>query len=201
MIVPEGWPFVLIPACAGLASAILGWTWPGWLLVGVGVVCLVVFRNPPRSCAFPADVACAPADGHIDLLQEIEGGSASCLRLAVRIPPFAPQVTRLPIQATLVEIDRLDAPLDAPREALESTWSSARGPFALRQIAGRFAHRVVFDHSPGRLVERGERVGVMRFGARVEIDLPQGAKPLVQVGDRVRAGSTPIARWAGAEVT
>jgi phosphatidylserine decarboxylase len=200
MIVPEGWPFVLVPVCAGVASAILGWVWTGWSLVAVGVVCLVVFRDPPRSCELPAGVACAPADGRIDLLQKLDDGPAGRLRVRVRMPPFAPQVTRLPLEATLIEVDRLEAPLEAPREALESSWSTAYGTIALRQIAGRFARRIVFDHSPGRLVERGARVGVMRFGTRVEVDLPIDAMPLVHVGDRVHAGSTAIARWTKPEV-
>ncbi len=200
MIVPEGWPFVLVPACVGVASAVLGWVWAGWILVTIGAICMVVFRNPPRSCTSPVGVACAPADGRVDLIQKLDEGPTHRLRLRVRIPPFAAQITRLPLAATLVEVDRLEAPAEAPREVLESIWTTVRGTLALRQVAGRFARRVVFDHSPGNHVERGARVGVMRFGARVEVDLPANATPLVKVGDRVRAGCTPIADWTAPEV-
>jgi len=201
MIVPEGWPFILVPACLGLGLAILGWIWAGWVVIGVGLVCLFVFRDPPRSFTAPPGVACAPADGRVERLELVEEGEQSRLRLGIRIPPFAPQVTRLPLDAELVEVVRRDAPIDAPREVLESSWRTRCGPMALRQVAGRFAHRVVFDKLPGATVERGARIGMIRFGARVEVDLPGPLTALVRVGDRVRAGGTPIARSAAPEVT
>ena len=75
-----------------------------------------------------------------------------------------------------------------------SVWEGAAGRIGLKQIAGVIARRIVFDHAPGASVRRGDRIGLIRFGSRVDVFLPADAELLVRVGDRVRAGSSPLAR-------
>jgi phosphatidylserine decarboxylase len=74
-----------------------------------------------------------------------------------------------------------------------SVWEGPAGRVALKQIAGLVARRIVFDHRPGDTVERGDRIGLIRYGSRVDIFLPQDATILVGQGDRVRAGESAIA--------
>jgi hypothetical protein len=78
-----------------------------------------------------------------------------------------------------------------------SVWEGPSGRIALKQIAGLVARRIVFDHSPGDSVLRGERIGLIRYGSRVDVFLPEHATILVSKGDRVRAGESPIAELAG----
>lgn len=192
MIVAEGWPLVLLPACLGVAAVSLGWPAFGWASVAFAAASLYVFRNPPRSFDGPPEVALAPADGTVELVEAPEDGP---IRLVIRIPPTAPQVTRLPVAARLEEIGHESAAGGLLRECSTSLWATAAGPLTIRQIAGRFGRRIVFDHRAGDRVERGQRIGMLRFGSRVEVVLPPGASPTVETGARVRAGATPVARF------
>ncbi|MGE3616728.1 MAG: phosphatidylserine decarboxylase, partial [Gemmatimonadales bacterium] len=70
-----------------------------------------------------------------------------------------------------------------------------RGRLLLRQIAGLVARRIVTDHQTGHEARQGERLGLIRFGSRVDVFLPPNAVPAVAVGDRTRAGETVVARW------
>jgi phosphatidylserine decarboxylase len=78
-----------------------------------------------------------------------------------------------------------------------SVWEGPAGRIALKQIAGLIARRIVFDHTPGDSVRRGDRIGLIRYGSRVDVFLPDDATVLVDQGDRVRAGESPIASFAG----
>ena len=78
-----------------------------------------------------------------------------------------------------------------------SVWDGPHGRIALKQIAGLVARRIVFDHNPGDSVLRGDRIGLIRYGSRVDVFLPDDATILVRKGDRVRAGESAIAEFAG----
>jgi phosphatidylserine decarboxylase len=78
-----------------------------------------------------------------------------------------------------------------------SVWDGPSGKIALKQIAGIVARRIVFDHSPGDAVLRGDRIGLIRYGSRVDVFLPDDAAILVEEGDRVRAGESAIAELTG----
>jgi phosphatidylserine decarboxylase len=78
-----------------------------------------------------------------------------------------------------------------------SVWEGPSGRIALKQIAGLVARRIVFDHSPGDTVRRGDRIGLIRYGSRVDVFLPADATIQVRVGDRVRAGESTIATFSG----
>jgi phosphatidylserine decarboxylase len=74
--------------------------------------------------------------------------------------------------------------------------TTARGKVLIRQIAGLVARRIVTDHQPGREVHQGERMGMIRFGSRVDLFLPLGTPVLVHVGDTTRVGVTVVAQWS-----
>jgi phosphatidylserine decarboxylase len=75
------------------------------------------------------------------------------------------------------------------------TVSSARGRITFKQIAGALARRIVFEPRPGDVLARGQRVGMIRFGSRVDLFVPDDAEVLVARGDKVKAGKTGVARW------
>jgi len=74
--------------------------------------------------------------------------------------------------------------------------ATARGKVLIRQIAGLVARRIVTDHEPGQAVRQGERLGMIRFGSRVDLFLPLGTRVLVHVGDTTRVGVTVVAEWS-----
>jgi phosphatidylserine decarboxylase len=205
MIAPEGWPFVLVPLCAAAVAGALGWLTLAACLAACAAFCLFFFRNPRRECSASADVACSPADGKVIACGVAPDGMAPAglpVRVSVFMSVFSVHVNRAPIDATLTGYQynpgrTLAAYSDKASLVNEqnlSVWEGAAGRIGLKQIAGVIARRIVFDHEPGAAVRRGDRIGLIRFGSRVDVFLPAGAELLVSVGDRVRAGSSPLAR-------
>jgi phosphatidylserine decarboxylase len=174
------------------------------ILTAVGV--LFFFRDPPRRPACQgASWILAPADGTV-----VEVGATEapfCLGKALRIAIFLSlwdvHVNRAPVSGKVVKQVRTkgrfwDARL--PQAALENEhvdwlFQTERGPVVLRQIAGKIARRVVAWVGEGEGVSMGERIGMIRFGSRVELYLPLGCQPTVRLGDHVRAAETCLARW------
>jgi len=205
MIAPEGYPFVLVPLCAGIACVVFGWPYLGWVLVGLGAFSLFFFRNPPRACSAPADVICSPADGKVLVVGDAPAELAEQglpRQVSIFMSVFDVHVNRAPLDATLTGYSynpgrKLVASRDKASLVNEqnlSWWEGPAGSLAVKQIAGLIARRIVFDHREGAKVRRGDRIGLIRFGSRLDVLLPVDAEPLVQVGDRVRAGETPLAR-------
>ena len=148
----------------------------------------------------------APADGKVAAVDEIYepaflGGMA--MRISIFMNVFDCHVNRYPVSGT-VEY-RFYNPgkfLNAAGEkaSLDNEQSSVglanrKGRVLIRQIAGLIARRIVTDHPVGTAVVQGERLGMIRFGSRVDTFLPRGVAVLVKVGDTTRVGVTPVARW------
>ena len=208
MIAPEGWPFVLIPICLGAVVWRLGWPWVGGALIVFGLFALLFFRNPTRSCNADPKVACSPADGKvIKVCPAPEGMAQRGLpqQLSIFMSVFDVHVNRAAIEGELVEysynpgrkISAFKDKASIENEQNLSVWEGPAGRIALKQIAGLVARRIVFDHNPGDSVRRGERIGLIRYGSRVDVFLPEHAAVLVSEGDRVRAGESPIAELGG----
>ncbi len=208
MIAPEGWPFVLVPVVAGALVWRAGWPWIGALLIVVGLFALLFFRNPSRTCAADPLVACSPADGKVikigDAPQELaERGLPR--QVSIFMSVFNVHVNRAAIAGSLVDysynpgrkISAFKEKASLENEQNLSIWEGPAGRVGLKQIAGLVARRIVFDHTTGDTVTRGERIGLIRYGSRVDVFLPEDAAVLVSLGDSVRAGESPIARLAG----
>ena len=207
MIAPEGWPFVVIPTAVGIVAWIAGWPVIGAPLAFLGVFALFFCRHPRRSCGSDATVACSPADGKV-----IKVGQAPAdmvqrglpQQVSVFMSVFDVHVNRAAIDGTLTEYSynpgrKFSAFKDKASLENEQNLSVWEGPFgriALKQIAGLVARRIVFDHNPGDSVSRGDRIGLIRYGSRVDVFLPADATILVRLGDRVRAGESAIAELA-----
>ncbi len=205
MIAPEGWPFVLVPLCAAAVAGALGWVPLAACLAACAAFSLFFFRNPRRECSAAADVACSPADGKVIACGAAPDGMAPAglpVRVSVFMSVFSVHVNRAPIDATLTDyrynpgrtLAAYSDKASLVNEQNLSVWEGAAGRIGLKQIAGLIARRIVFDHRPGAAVRRGDRIGLIRFGSRVDVFLPADAELLVRVGDRVRAGSSPLAR-------
>lgn len=215
-LAPEGWPFI-IPGWALVAVGAWGvsawgaWVWAAlvpWTLIAVWL--LVFFRDPVRTGPRGDQYVIAPADGKIVDIRETDEPmyvKARATRISIFMNVFDVHVNRYPVTGTneLVRYNPgrfLHAASD--KASLDNEQSSVgvrgpRGPLLVRQIAGLIARRIVTDGNPGDRVTQGARMGMIRFGSRVDVFLPAAARPSlrVAVGDRVRAGATVLAEYSG----
>jgi len=208
----EGLPFI----CAFLAAAVLaaiwarsgGWgarsTLPAGLLV-LTVFVMYFFRDPERRIPPDPDVVVSPADGTVMSVREVGdeafmGGTAT--RVTIFLSIFNVHVQRAPLGGRINAYDyRPGRYLPAWRDEASSeneqaslALATAEGPVVVRQIAGLVARRIVTYPREGDSVARGERIGLIRFGSRVDLLLPPDWTVTVGAGDRVRGGETPVAR-------
>jgi phosphatidylserine decarboxylase len=206
-VAPEGYPFMAIAWAIVLVLAAGGW-WIGaliWLPVAVWVVAF--FRDPVREGPRGAEFLIAPADGKVvsvlDSIDELDFHGQSVARVAIFMNVFNVHVNRYPASGTVTF--RHDNPgrffnAASEKASLENEQNSigleaSRGKILIRQIAGLVARRIVTDHPEGTVVAQGERMGLIRFGSRVDLFIPRSAKILVSVGDRTKAGETVVATW------
>ena len=210
----EGLVFIAIAAliAAGTyALALNRRSWPLWLLAFLlTVVALWVayfFRDPERTGARGDQVVVAPADGKVVLIQEVDepafmGGRAK--RISIFMNVFNVHVNRYPVSGKVAYVKYnagkfLNAA--AEKSSLENEQMSVgvetlRGRVLTRQIAGLIARRIVTYSKLGETVQQGDRMGLIRFGSRVDVFLPLDAKILVKIGDAPVAGTTVIAELA-----
>ena len=210
---PEGRRFVAIFAVIALVLFIL-WEPLGWIGVGVTVWCYYFFRDPKRSVPVRDGLIVSPADGIVSLIEhaappaELGLGDTPLLRVSVFMSVFNCHVNRTPIASTLEKMAYrpgkfLNASLDKASEDNE------RNSLLLRledgrvlpvvQIAGLVARRIVPFVSEGEFLQTGERFGLIRFGSRLDVYLPEGVKPLVALGQTMVAGETVLADLAADE--
>lgn len=202
----EGWPFILGAVAIAVVLGVLGWWWLffPWLVVTLWVVAF--FRNPERPGPRGEELIIAPADGLVVSVITMDepsflGGTAT--RVSIFMNVFDVHVNRYPASGTVAwrayHPGRfLNAATEkASRENEQSSvgLETPRGRLLVRQIAGLVARRIITDHDQGTLVTQGARMGLIRFGSRVDVFLPPGAEPRVREGERTRAGQTVIAAW------
>jgi phosphatidylserine decarboxylase len=204
-----------IPLLLALAVSI---KWPGLytllptgLLIFVFVVLLYFFRDPRRTPPAGEELILSPADGKVMEVQrvhELRFLEGEALKIAVFMSLLDVHVNRAPVkgQVALVEYVPgrfLQAFRPEASELNEHNFvglESRYGRVLVSQIAGIMARRIVCWVSPGQKLQAGERLGVIKFGSRVELYLPPGAEPVVRVGEQVHAGVTVVARWDKEEV-
>jgi phosphatidylserine decarboxylase len=207
-IVPQGYPLIL----AGVVLIFLGVIghWP-WLTV-LGCLAsgffLYFFRDPERRIPGGPETIVSPADGkvvEVDEVQENEFLKGSARRVAIFMNVFDVHVNRSPVAATVSKMQhrpgeykaafRQDAALRNEQHAMVLKTEAGRQVLVV-QIAGLLARRIIPFVKSGQQLARGERFGMICFGSRVDVYLPREADIQVKVGDRVKAGSSIIGRWA-----
>ncbi len=161
------------------------------------------FRDPERKPPPGADAAVAPADGTVTDVEEVLephflGGRA--LRIGIFLSVFDVHVNRAPLDARVKMVryspgrflDARDPRCKSENESNLVGFEGARGPFAVRQVAGKIARRIVCPVKEGDPVARGQRMGMIKFGSRTELLVPAGARVRVEtaVGRKVRGGET-----------
>lgn len=203
----EGFPFIAI----GIVVAGIGWMlhWP-WL-IGIGLVwavcCIFFFRNPRRVIPATAGVVVSPADGTIIHIAEVIEPNflhRPMQKVSIFLSVLNVHVNRYPVEGQVAGIrytpgrfhiaSRAEASEENERNAI---W--LKGPrgadVVMVQVAGKVARRIVSYAQKGALVARGERCGIIRFGSRCDMYLPLDWKVAVQVGERVRGGSSVLGAY------
>lgn len=207
---PEGIPYLGWSAVLVLASLIVGWRPLAVFFLLLGLAFAYFFRNPERSSSQPAQVVLAPADGKVvEVGEPPDWVRAKGLHQAIAIfmSPLDVHVNRAPVAGEVIEAywrrgKKWPAYRPKASELNEYSFVVLRtpfGPVGFRQIAGALARRVVCAVSVGEQLQRGQRVGIIKFSSRLELYLPKEAQLLVKVGDRTRAGETPVARFPAQE--
>ena len=211
----EGLLFIGIAALlavAAFAAALTRRSWPLWLLAfAVTLVALWVayfFRDPERTGERGERLAVAPADGRVVMVTEVDeptfmGGRS--LRISIFMNVFDVHVNRYPVSGRVAHVARtkgkfLNAATEASSLENEQTSvgiESGGRRILVRQIAGLIARRIVTYSEEGQQVEQGERMGLIRFGSRVDVFLPAGSTSRVKVGDVTIAGTTVVGEIAG----
>ncbi len=209
---PEGRKFALIAGAVCLFFAFMAWETLAWPMAGITIWVLAFFRDPQRSVPQGDQYIVAPADGLITLItqvmppREIGGeaglGEAPLTRVSIFMSVFDVHINRAPIAGTIKQIvyiagKFLNADLDKASEDNERQHFLMERSDGLRigftQIAGLIARRIVPLTKAGDTVFAGQRVGLIRFGSRVDVYLPAGTSPKVALGQKTVAGETILA--------
>lgn len=209
---PEGRKFGLIASAITLIGLFFGGPWVGLPLAVVTLWVFAFFRDPVRVTPRDPNLVIAPADGLITLIQKVPPpkelqvggglGSEPMTRVSIFMSVFDVHINRSPIAGTIRQVVYIpgkfvNADLDKASEDNERQHflvERADGvKIGFTQIAGLVARRIMAFSKPGDVVESGERVGLIRFGSRVDVYLPAGTEPRVILGQRSVAGETVIA--------
>jgi phosphatidylserine decarboxylase len=204
---PEGRKFVAI-AAAITAGLFLLWDPLGWIGLGLTVWVYYFFRDPERVTPEQAGVMVSPADGVVSLLEpalppaELELGDEPMLRVSVFMSVFNCHVNRVPTAGTITKVAYrpgkfFNASLDKASKDNERNGITVELPdgrkYGVVQIAGLVARRILCWSKEGDYLGRAERFGLIRFGSRLDIYLPEGAVCKVAIGQTMIAGETVIA--------
>jgi phosphatidylserine decarboxylase len=208
----EGLVFIgigIVLAAAALTAAVIWRSWPLWLIAFVLIILALwvayFFRDPERRGQRGGEVVIAPADGRIVMITEVDEPAflhGKALRISIFMNVFNVHVNRYPVSGTVRFVHYnpgkfLNAATD--KSSLENEQMSVgiedgTRRVLVRQIAGLVARRIVTYSREGDQVEQGERMGIIRFGSRVDVFLPTSATPTVKVGETTMAGASVIAR-------
>ena len=208
---PEGYKFAAPPvlaaiaaeACARLLGAGRWLDAAAAVLLALGLFVMYFFRDPERVVPQDPDAVVSPADGRVTLVapEELEGRAGR--RVSIFLSVFDVHINRAPVAGTIAAVDyrhgqfhnAMFSRASAENEQNVIRLATPRGEVMFKQIAGLIARRILFWKARGQAVEKGERVGMIRFGSRVDLWLPETATVTVRPGDVVRGGKTILARW------
>jgi phosphatidylserine decarboxylase len=203
---PEGYPFI---GAFALVSLVLFILWPplGWLGTVLTLWCAYFFRDPPRVTPIADGIVVSPADGRVSLVTnavppvELALGTTPLPRVSIFMSVFDCHVNRSPVTGRIERIAYtagkfLNADLDKASEDNERNAfliTTERGRVGVVQIAGLVARRIVVWTKEGQTLTVGERIGMIRFGSRLDVYLPAGTVPHVSEGQTALAGETVLA--------
>lgn len=221
---PEGRKFALIAASASVVTAFLAWETIAWPLAFLTFGIAAFFRDPERVVPQGDDLIVSPADGLVSLIAQVEppqelvvdDGSGTVglpagpvTRVSIFMSAFDVHINRAPVGGTVRRVVYIpgkfvNADLDKASDENERQHVLIERGDGLRicftQIAGLVARRIVPFIKPGDIIASGQRIGLIRFGSRVDVYLPAGTEPRVLLGQKTIAGETVLAEVSESRV-
>lgn len=209
-LAPEGWPFVKVGGALVAALLVVWYAWPGWTLGLPPVAALltawvvVFFRDPVREGPRGDHLVLSPADGRVISIAQVDEPMylhQKATRVSIFMNVLNVHVNRYPVSGEIEIVhynpgEFMVAHHDKASLVNEQASVGIRSPHGsvlVRQIAGAIARRIVTDGGPGEMARQGERMGMIRFGSRVDLFLEPQATVKVALHDAVRAGLTVLA--------
>jgi phosphatidylserine decarboxylase len=196
MIVRDAFRFLIPLASLALVALVFGFPGLAALLTGLFVFVAFFFRNPVRRIPEDPRVIVSPADGKVVRLEQM----GNVTRMSIFLSIFNVHVNRSPIAGRIEAVDyrpgkfliAFNDKASTDNERNIVMINDGRMKLVFTQIAGIVARRIVFWKRVGDTVQKGELVGLIRFGSRVDVLFPSGTRATVKVGDHVKGGSSPI---------
>ncbi len=205
-----GAPYYLTCLAIGLLLAAVFrnsyWVWAAAPFLLIGAFALFFFRDPPRVPSADINEIVAPADGRIvgvDDLQTCPYYDGPCKRIAIFLSLFNVHVNRSPVSGTVYRIEykpgafkpAMKTEASELNESNTLYMDSDQGRVTVRQISGLVARRIVCVAEEGQNLELGQKFGMIKFGSRTELYLPPDSEICVTLGERVKAGTSIVARF------
>jgi phosphatidylserine decarboxylase len=202
-VVADGYKFAAAPVLAAAVGFFLGWYIAGGVLLALGIFVLCFFRDPERNIPSDPSSVVSPADGRVLEIVDEPLGDRAGRRISIFLAIWNVHVNRSPMAGRITRIDYRPGRFHmAMKKAASSeneqniiTLQTARGEIVFKQIAGWVARRVILWKKSGEEVSRGERIGIVRFGSRMDVWLPRNVEIVVKPGENVAGGSSILARW------
>jgi phosphatidylserine decarboxylase len=202
-MVKEGYLFSAPFLVFGIVALIPGWHWAAGILIFLGLFVLYFFRNPQRTIPAGSGLVVSPADGRVmEVVEEALDGTVGW-RISIFLAIWNVHVQRAPVAGRIADVVYRPGRFYAAMRSAASRENEQNiiylhapgGRIVFKQIAGAIARRVICWKSEGQEVVRGELMGLIRFGSRVDVWLPLEARIAVKRGDNVKGGESILAEW------
>jgi phosphatidylserine decarboxylase len=202
-MVKEGYYFGLPLLFAGVTAWFLEWRVAAYLLLFLAAFVFSFFRNPERVIPAQPGAIVSPGDGRVVVVQDEDYDGKPGKRVSIFLAVWNVHVNRAPAAGRITKMEyrpgkfvaAMRASASAENEQNIFTLATDAGELVFKQIAGLIARRVVSWKKAGDVVARGERIGLVRFGSRVDLWVPREAEIVVRVGQNVKGGSSILANW------
>jgi phosphatidylserine decarboxylase len=204
-MVRDGYRFLVPPLALSIVAAAFGLAGIAIALLALGALVAYFFRDPERKPPADPAVVVSPADGRVVAVVPEECEGCPGRRISIFLAVWNVHVNRAPMSGRLERLDYRPGKFYAAMRARASVENeqnvfyldTERGRIVFKQVAGWIARRVVSWKAPGDALVLGERIGLIRFGSRMDLWLPEDAQIVVRPGETVAGGESIVARWPG----
>jgi phosphatidylserine decarboxylase len=202
-MVKEGYQFASVPILLVILGFFLHWYWVAGIFLFLGAFVLYFFRDPERVPPSDPGAVVSPADGRVMEVVEEPLGSRPGRRISIFLAVWNVHINRAPVAGTIRKVEYKPGKFYAAMRSRASAENeqnvfyleTPKGEIVFKQIAGWIARRVVAWKGAGSSVALGERVGMIRFGSRMDVWLPMEAEIVARPGQNVAGGTSILARW------
>jgi phosphatidylserine decarboxylase len=206
-MIKDAYGFAIPPIVLGILCLGFEWYWAAGILIFLGLFVFYFFRNPERTVPSDPDIVVSPADGHVVEIVDEPRDAKPDARMGHRISIFLSvwdvHVQRAPVAGRITRVIYRPGKFYAALRAAASEkneqnviyMDAVRDTVVFKQIAGAIARRVICWKREGETAALGERVGMIRFGSRVDVWLPAETQVIVTRGQKVKGGESVLAKW------